>query len=259
MIDGEKGGVGKSVCGCAIIQYFHDFGIDFVAVAADRSQAELVQIFDGKLKHPLEYAYLTEDEFESYQADNLAEIAVSRKHHVIVDLPAQTSRAQDIWLKDKVEGIREEGATFVKWFVTSGEENSVGQFCESVEKYGAQIPHILVRNQFFTKRLIYDFSDPELNQRLKEFLEGYKVPVIELPAFMPRDLDIIRLQRFTFGEATAAKELGVMGRQRIKNMLKTFYEELEQLEVIREIFVQGKAPNTAGRKAPTRSRSGRQV
>lgn len=248
MIDGEKGGVGKTTFSCGFIQYLHDHDTDFVAVAADRSQSELVQIFDGKLKYPLEYAYFTEETFETYRADRLVDIAVDEEHHVIVDLPAQTARAQEIWLRDKVEGIHAEGATFVKWFVTSGEENSVGQFCDSVESYGAQMPHILVRNRFFTDRLQYDFSDPEANKKLAKLLKTYQVQTVSFPALLPRDLDILRLKRFTLGEARAAKELGVMGRQRIKNVLDALYSELEKVEVTRDMVGQRRS-NSTGRQA----------
>lgn len=250
LIDGEKGGVGKSTFACGLIQYHHDHDTDFVAVAADRSQSELVQIFDGKLKHPLEYAYFTEETFESYRADRLVDIAVDEEHHVIVDLPAQTARAQEVWLKDNIAGVLEAGATFVKWFVTSGEENSVGQFCDSVANYGAQMPHVLVRNLFFIDRLQYDFSNSDTNKKLGTLLKTYQVPIVNFPALLPRDLDIFRLKRFTLGEARIAKELGVMGRQRIKNVLDTLYGELENVEVTRDM-VRQEPSDATGRKATT--------
>ena len=247
LIDGEKGGVGKSTFGYGLLQYHHDQGTDFVAVVADRSQAEVVQIFDGKLQHPIEYAYLTEEAFETYQADRIADIAAQDGHHVIVDLPAQTSRAQEIWMKDKLEGVRDEGAAFVKWFVTSGEQNSVAQFCESVESNGDKIPHILVRNLFFTTHLQYDYSNPEANKPLGKLLKRYRVPMVNFPSLLPKDLDVMRLHRYTLGEAQAAKELGVMGRQRIKNFLKLLYAELEAVEVTRDMV--GQRPvNTTGRQ-----------
>ena len=58
LIDGEKGGVGKSFVARTMIQYTLDRNLPMVAVETDRSNPDVARVYEDIC----EYAVLTEDE-----------------------------------------------------------------------------------------------------------------------------------------------------------------------------------------------------
>ena len=87
LIDGEKGGVGKSFVTRAMIQYCLDRSLPFVAVETDRSNPDVAGVYKDICK----YAVLSEDEKQADKADRIFEYAVDKP--VIVSLPSQVHRA----------------------------------------------------------------------------------------------------------------------------------------------------------------------
>jgi CO dehydrogenase nickel-insertion accessory protein CooC1 len=131
LIDGEKGGVGKSFVTRAMIQYRLDKNLPFVAVETDRSNPDVAGVY----KEICKYAFFSEDEKEADKADRIFEYAM--KKPVIVSLPSQVHRTIKIWM-DRNQLLQlgsEYGVDFCKWFVCNGEYDSVKLFLASLKCY----------------------------------------------------------------------------------------------------------------------------
>ena len=138
LIDGEKGGVGKSFVTRAMIQYGENRNLPFVAVETDRSNPDVAAVYKDLCKE----AIFSEDEKQADAADRLFEIAIDRP--VIVSLPSQVHRAMKAWIERNqlLELSDEYGVKFCKWFVCNGEYDSVNLFISSLNCYENQMTHI---------------------------------------------------------------------------------------------------------------------
>ncbi len=171
LIDGEKGGVGKSFVTRAMIQYGENRNLPFVAVETDRSNPDVAAVY----KELCQFAVFSEDEKQADAADRLFEIAIDRP--VIVSLPSQVHRAMKAWIeRNQLLKLRDEyGVKFCKWFVCNGEYDSVNLFISSLNCYENQMTHIRVRNF----GLCDEWSQVEEDPTLQKLLKKYQVKIID--------------------------------------------------------------------------------
>ncbi|NEP20012.1 MAG: hypothetical protein F6J97_24510 [Leptolyngbya sp. SIO4C1] len=232
LITGEKGGVGKSQVALAFIAFYTTQNRPLVICEADRSNGDVGRATDGKDGHTIIYPHFTENTDHIDKADSMLDAVLTQHSDAIVNCPAQAHRAIVQWISQGSADLAiEEGIQFCFWFVTSGEYDSVALFLQSLKEFPT-IPHVLVRNAFFTDRLTYDYSGPLRSKDLKKAIDGHRVPVIELPRFMPSDLDFIKAHALSFTEAIQNKGLTIAARSRVKRALDHFFTQLTPLEVL---------------------------
>ncbi|NET38235.1 MAG: mobilization protein [Cyanothece sp. SIO1E1] len=226
---GEKGGVGKSLVSFALIQYYLQQLKQIILCEADRSNGDVGRAFDGKIT--VTRPYFTEDADQIDKADAVIDTALTSGVDAVVNSPAQAHRAVVQWLaQGSADLALEEGVKLCFWFVSSGEYDSVALFLESLKEFSG-VPHVFIRNGFFTDRLTYDFSDPEAHQPIKDALSAHQVPVVHFPRFAPGDLDFVKAHNLTFGEAMSREGgLSIAARSRIKRALNSFFIQLDSLE-----------------------------
>jgi hypothetical protein len=230
LVTGEKGGVGKSLTSQSLIAYHFATQQPFIVVECDRSNGDVGEACSGK--HNVFHARFTNNPDQLSTADIVLEAVLGQQSHAIVNLPAQSTEGLKAWLETgSLDAAAMSDVRFVIWIVTNGEKDSIGLFYKAVEAFGSVIPHILVRNTYFTEKLKYDFSDPERNDSLAEVLTRLSVPIVTLPRFTPTDLDIIRTHQLTLTEAVESSLLGVVSRSRVYRSLKEFFAQLNTLEV----------------------------
>ena len=219
LIDGEKGGVGKSFVTRVMIQYGLDRDLPLVAVETDRSNPDVAGIYDDICK----YAVFSEDEKQADKADRIFEYAINQP--VIVSLPSQVHRAVTAWIERNklLELGKEYQVDFVKWFVCNGEYDSVKLFIASLECYEDKITHILVRN----RGLCDEWSQVEEDKSLQDLLTKYRVKVIDFPKLAHRERYAINQKRLRFDEARSYREFGILGKQRVVNFLKAAYASFD--------------------------------
>ena len=142
LIDGEKGGVGKSFVARTMIQYCLDRNLPFTAVETDRSNPDVSRVY----KDICQYAVLSEDEKQADKADRIFEMAIDKP--VIVSLPSQVHRSMKAWIdRNHLFQIGKEcDVSFCKWFVCNGEYDVVKLFLTSLDCYQDQMTHVFVRN-----------------------------------------------------------------------------------------------------------------
>lgn len=253
---GEKGGVGKSQVALALIAYYTMHAIILIICEADRSNGDVGRATEGKDGHTVLRPHFSEDADETDKADEILDTVLEKGVTGVVNCPAQSHRAMVQWISQGSADIAlEEGVQLVFWFVTSGEYDSMALFLESLKEF-ENIPHILVRNTYFTDRLDYDYSDPERNDTVKEALATHNVPVINFPRFTPKkDLDHIKAHSLTFLEALEPKGgLTSTRRSRVKRALHRFFSEIETLQILKSNDT-SKPANTDTRKQDTGSNS----
>ena len=223
LVDGEKGGVGKSFVTRAMIQYGLDKDLPFVAVETDRSNPDVAGIYDDLCK----YAVFSEDEKQADKADRIFEYAIEQP--VIVSLPSQVHRAVTAWIdRNKLLELgKEYQVDFVKWFVCNGEYDSVKLFMASLNCYEDRITHVLVRNL----GLCDEWSQLEEDKSLQKLITKYRVKVIDFPKLAHRERYLINQKRLRFDEARSNKEFGILGKQRVVNFLKAAYASFDSAEV----------------------------
>ena len=223
LIDGEKGGVGKSFVTRTMIQYGLDRDLPLVAVETDRSNPDVAGIYDDLCK----YAVFSEDEKQADKADRIFEYAIEKP--VIVSLPSQVHRAVKAWIERNklLELGKEYQVDFVKWFVCNGEYDSVKLFIASLECYEDQITHILVRNQ----GLCDEWSQLEEDKSLQKLITKYRVEVIDFPKLAHRERYAINQKRLRFDSARSYREFGILGKQRVVSFLKAAYASFDSAGV----------------------------
>ncbi|MDJ0536731.1 MAG: mobilization protein [Xenococcaceae cyanobacterium MO_207.B15] len=223
LIDGEKGGVGKSFVARTMIQYCLDRDLPMIAVETDRSNPDVAGVY----KDICQYAVLTEDEKQADKADRIFEMAIDKP--VIVSLPSQVHRAMKAWIdRNQLLSLGSEyGVSFCKWFVCNGEYDSIKLFISSLNCYENKMPHILVRNL----GLCDEWEQVEEDESVQKLIKKYKVIVIDFPKLGYKERYLINQKRFKFDEAIKSKEFGVLGRQRIVSFLKAAYTAFDSAGV----------------------------
>ena len=226
LIDGEKGGVGKSFVARTMIQYVLDRDLPFVAVETDRSNPDVAGIYQDVCK----FAVFSENEKQADRADRIFEYATEKP--VIVSLPSQVHRAVKAWIERNqlFELSSEYGVSFCKWFVTNGEYDSIKLFLASLESLGNNMTHVLVKNM----GLCDEWSQIDGDELLQKQLAKYKVIVIDFPKLAHRERYTINKYQLRLDDATEHQELGILGKQRVVNFLKAAYASFDSVGLWQE-------------------------
>lgn len=226
LIDGEKGGVGKSFVAKAMIQYALDRGLVHTAVETDRSNPDVANIYGDNCKR----AVLSENERQAHKSDRIFELALSNP--LIVSLPSQVHKSLKSWIeKNKLlEVAPNYGVKFQKWFVCNGEFDSTKLFIKSLQYYENRLPHILVRNF----GLCDEWGQVDDDKLLQKLIEEYKVKVIDFPKLGYNERYLINQEQLTFGDAKKSDKLTILAKQRVVNFLNSAYTAFDSSGVWQE-------------------------
>jgi hypothetical protein len=215
LVDGEKGGVGKSFITRTMIQYALDSSLPFTAVETDRSNPDVHRVYPDVCT----FAVFSESEKQASKADRIFEMALEKS--VIVSLPSQVNRAVTTWISENqlLELGKEHGIGFCKWFISNGEYDSIRLFQASLDYYKGQMTHILVKNLGPCD----EWSPVENDQLFQQLIKKYQVKVIDFPKLGYQERYLINQKQLRFDDARENRELSILGRQRIVNFLKAAY------------------------------------
>jgi hypothetical protein len=222
-IDGEKGGVGKSLFARVMVQYCIDRQLPYVLVEADRSNPDVGDIYPAAC----EQAIFSEAERKAYDADRIFDLALQTP--VIVNLPAQIFPAVTDWIERNgvLEMGNQHGVNICKWFLCTGGYDSVQLFIQSLNRFNGSVQHVFVRNW----GLCDDWSHLDSREELQQLMVKQKVPAIDFPKFSYRERDHLDAKRMAFSEGRESAELGVLGKQRLHTFLKSAYQAIDQAQV----------------------------
>ena len=223
LIDGEKGGCGKSFFSRTFIEYCNSIAYDIAIVDADISNKDIATIYPS-----VEVAYFSDDEKLAFEADKIFDLAFEKS--VLVNLPAQVYSNVTNWIQrnDLVNLGKDNSIKFIKWFVCMGGVDSVNFFLQSLNDFGNDIIHVFVRNQGLCDEWEYIKEMPEF----KSALSDYNFIIMDFPKFPFWERSMIDRLGITFDMAIAHPELKVIPKQRVKNFLKVAYASLAATELI---------------------------
>lgn len=141
-IDGEKGGVGKSLFARVMVQYCRDRQLAYVLVEADRSNPDVGEVYP----EGCEQVVFSEAERKAYDADRIFDLAIATP--VIVNLPAQVFPSVTDWIERNgvLEMGGQHGVTICKWFLCTGGYDSVQLLIQSLKRFEGKVQHVFVRN-----------------------------------------------------------------------------------------------------------------
>ena len=234
LVDGEKGGIGKSFFCRTLIDYCLFKGASVHVVDADTTNPDVSRFY------PEISSCLTFSQKESlvFEADRLMHLAASKP--VIVNLPAQSHLSVREWMeKNYLLSLDDElSLEIYKWFVCTGMEDSISLFIRSLVDYrGSYVKHVLVKNLAFRKDWAFLALDPR-------FVEsgGLDVPAIEIGTLARFEFETLKTRNLTFNAATrptpgSATPLRMMSQKRVYDYFKAAREAIEATSLIRFYYV----------------------
>lgn len=254
-IDGEKGGVGKSLFARVMVQRCKDRNYPYVLVESDASNPDVGEVYYDELREengtnkPV-YTQVTfsDSERKTYDADRIFEFSLLSP--VIVNLPAAISKLTTEWidrneltkLKDKVR--------ICKWFISNGGYDSIQLFIQSLNHFEDGIQHVFVRNL----GLCPTWSHVEKRKELQDLIKQYEVAAIDFPLFPYPERDYMDEKRCTFDAARSDEGLGgILPQQRLATFLRLSYEQIDKVEGI--VWEPGKQFNNGDRNVESDAES----
>lgn len=212
--DGNKGGVGKSFLARTLYQCLLDRGVPVIGVEADIDSPDFRGIYKD-----VEVVRFSEDEAAGEQANCIANWAIDEQKSIVVNLPATVHKPFSTWLKQYhiLDLLQTVDIEMVKWFVCTGEYDSMKSLGNSLQTWGDRIPHVVVKNLKYSDWGFFD-TDAEMQGLLKQ----YGCPVIELPKLPQAIASRMLQQRLTFEAAQSYRDkgFGLIQQVTVKSYLK---------------------------------------
>ena len=228
MCDGNKGGVGKSFFARALFHYLNSKKIPIIGVEADPGSPDFKRILGGDIR-VIEFV---EDDSRMDSPNLLFELLEDQKHSV-VNLRAACHRSFCKWIEeyDILSVLRQCDARMIKFFVTSGEFDSLASLQSSLSKFGGKIPHVIVKNMKYG-----DWEYYEEHREIQTLIKTHQCPVIELPK-MPTRIASFQLQKrlslaasLTYkGDRSKGERFGVVEKSAVSKFIKDFAVQMDRV------------------------------
>ena len=223
LIDGEKGGVGKTFFCLVIMQYFLDKDLSFTSVESDRSNPDVAR----RNSHlDFKFAVFSEDD-RITRADELIEYA--KVNPVVISLPSQVANSLNGWLDDALDVAKDNNIEFVRWFICSGKFETLNLFKESINRHGQNMPYILVKNHGVKNAWSRFKPGSGVRQEVFDLIDKYQVKVIDFAELRDQESELIEEAKIPLGavetsEVFAARSVSV---SRVKKYLAEAYTVFE--------------------------------
>ena len=225
-IGGEKGGVGKSLVSRLVAQYLIDKELPFLGFDTDRSHGALLRFYSGFASPVL---------IDHYEAlDSIIEAAVEQpERRILVDLAAQTHDPLVQWMDESgvLDMAAESGFTITYWHVMDSGRDSVDLLKKLLDRFGARLRYVLVRNQMRGD----DFGMLEQSGEQDRAL-GFGAHVVTIKHLSDAIIQKIDASSSSFWAAQHDADksrtgLGMMDRQRLKMWLRDAYQQIDRAPV----------------------------
>lgn len=225
-IGGEKGGVGKSLVSRLVAQYLIDKELPFLGFDTDRSHGALLRFYAGFASPVL---------IDRYEAlDSIIEAAVEQPdRRLLVDLAAQTHDPLVKWMDESgvLDMAAESGFTITYWHVMDSGRDSVDLLKKLLDRFGARLNYVLVRNQMRGD----DFGMLEQSGEQDRAI-GFGAHVVSIKHLSDSIIQKIDASSSSFWAAQHDADksrtgLGMMDRQRLKMWLRDAYQQIDTAPV----------------------------
>lgn len=222
LIDGEKGGVGKSFFARVMVHYCIERKLPYTLVDADVTNPDVMKFYPKEAHSTV----FSEAQKKAHEADMIFELAL--KKPAIVNLPAQVYPLVTQWIEQNrlLDIATEYGVDICKWFICSGGYDSVQLFKESVNHFKERLPHVFVRNLGLTDEWEFLEEDGEF----KDLREKYRdtVEILDFPLCSYKERYYLDGQQLTFEAAFKNNKMPILSKQRLQNFLDKSCQAISQ-------------------------------
>jgi len=215
----KKGGVGKTLLSKLKAAYCLESNLDFYALDADRQESFLKAYPDFAL--PTRFSELDKN---LKIPDRILDLALEKL--VLVDLPGNVEESLNHWLNasDILEASQDLGVEIQNWYVLDDSAECYEGFLRTLEIFGKNTQHILVRNlgrceewesfdQFITNDLITE----------------YKLKVIDLPKLRFDTATTVYKNALSFSEARRYSEFSTAQLAGLRGYIRKVYLVLDEV------------------------------
>ncbi|MEO0374266.1 MAG: hypothetical protein AAF329_06460 [Cyanobacteria bacterium P01_A01_bin.17] len=225
--DGNKGGVGKSFVARTLYQWFIDHQVPVIGFDTDpEDNPDFSDIYPDIAR-----TVFSETQSQEDAANVIVNQAAMTHQPVVVNLPARAHHPFQAWLAkfDILTLAAEQRIGLVKWFVTTGEADSLRSLVNSLRACGTAVPHIVVRNRKYDDWSFYNEADEVL-----ALIQATHSQVIDLPRLPARLASTILNQRLTYDQARTyqGKSYGITEQAGVRKFLAQAYGEFERTGVL---------------------------
>lgn len=231
LVDGEKGGVGKSMFSRCFAHYLECEGIEFVLVDADNNN-DVAKCYDGIQDISFKFAdeEIALSSTEAEKVDKIFDYALEKT--VLVNLPANVHEQVAYWIRSNDlltdTMIEETGVRIIKWFLCSGEHDSLQAFFTSLDLFEGKLPHIFVRN----RGLHTNWADVEEEEDYKKYKKKHDFTVIDFAGLRKAEQIYIQKGNSSLSLLLEDKNLPILSKQRLTKFLKETSQAIKQTNVI---------------------------
>jgi GTPase SAR1 family protein len=255
LIDGEKGGVGKSFfCSVLYEWYLHEAKTKIYLIDCDQNNPDVGlkyetatyqryldgdnanQIyFAGSLLSTSGIALSEKDSFDYGRADNIIDVLEFQKVDTIVNLPSNVALYLHDWLDHSLRDsylhgniVQDLGFSVLRWWVTDGSIESL-DLLQATLKHHAYLPIILVLNGISIERFLSQQEQLVINL---EKQSGKTLTMIEFPrlSLNPPDLFTIKQSRMSWAQTLLPNSgFNVIKKQRLKTFLRDSYYQISRV------------------------------
>jgi hypothetical protein len=224
LIDGEKGGVGKSLFARVMVQYAIAKKLEHALVDTDMTNQDVKRFYDYAID-----AEFSEAVNKGDRADIIFELA--RKQPVIVNLPANVFPRVNNWISRGrlLEVADKYGVDICKWFVCDGGFESIDLFYQSMNLYKDKMLHVLVRNLGKTDDWSFLEDDTNYKNITNKFTNTLRI--IDFPLLYPGDRYFIDSKKFRFDATEIEQIMPIMSQQRLSTFLEESHLEIENTQL----------------------------
>jgi CobQ/CobB/MinD/ParA nucleotide binding domain len=219
--DGNKGGVGKSFLARTLYQYCLDRNKPILGVEADIDSPDFKGIYPDA-----SVTYFSEDEAQDHRPCDIFNWAIDEQKSIVVNLPATVHKAFYAWLNNYniLDLAKTSQVDLVKWFVCTGEYDSMKSLGVSLKTLGNTIPHVIVKNLKYS-----DWAFFEQDEELQTLIRQYHCPVITLPKLPLQIASTLLQQRLTFSNALTyhSPSFGIVQQSAVRGYLTQAYANFE--------------------------------
>lgn len=221
LIDGEKGGCGKSFFTKSFIKYCDSIAHDLIIIDADKSNEDIFNLYKEHKTKKIRQTFFSDDDNKQKEADSIFTAALENKS-VLVNLPAQVADKLNSWLDsgDLINLAKENKIQFIKWFVCNGSVESFNFFLNSLKSTDMQ--HVLVENLGLCDQDGWKFikEKPEFESAKTQ----YNFISMSLHKFPFYERNVIDQNQIPFTDILDSKILDTVSKSRVRRM---FFEKMD--------------------------------
>ena len=226
LIDGEKGGVGKSFFAKTLLEYFLEKKNTYTLIDADQSNPDVYNLYpEGG--HQIIFSDV---EAKYHLTDIIFELALDKT--VIVNLPAQVQDKLQGWIERSniFDICAENNVEICRWFVSNGGYDSIKLFKETLPYYGEKATNVFVKNLDMTDDWTFLKEDTEFTNLCNKYSDSLKV--IEFARCNIKErYDMEKLQ-LSLSQALFSDQFTILAKQRLLNFKKASFNAIASTELI---------------------------